>query len=410
MTWSGSSSTRWCCAPMCRGIRRSPGAGAGAGVLAGGARASGRAVRAAGRGPGPGPVTGPAPAVPGHAHRAEQRPAPRWTCPGCGCRAVPAGTAAARFDLDVAWARPVTEGRPAGLRGHADGGGGPVRRGDRADHGGAAGAGAGRGGGRPAARPWQVEVLDRGRAGAVVQGWNDTAGGCPAGVGAGAGRGAGGAVRRMRWRCAAGMQWVTYGELVERAGRLAGCCGRRGAGPERWSGCAWTAGAGDGRRRSWGRGWRGRRTCRWTRATRRERLAFMLADSRAAVVVTRGGACPPGCPASRWWTWTTRRWRRRRGARPAGAGAPARAAGVRDLHLGVDRDAEGGGGAARRGGEPGGGAGPGAGRGAGGGGAAVRVVQLRRLGAGRGGGAGRRRGAGGRGRGGAGGAGGGWRR
>jgi amino acid adenylation domain-containing protein len=46
----------------------------GAGVLAGRARSPGRAVRAAGGGAGPGAVAGPPPAVPGPAHRAEQRP------------------------------------------------------------------------------------------------------------------------------------------------------------------------------------------------------------------------------------------------------------------------------------------------------------------------------------------------
>ena len=50
MTWSGSSSTRWCCAPTCPATRRSRSAGPGAGVLAGRARAPGRAVRAAGGG------------------------------------------------------------------------------------------------------------------------------------------------------------------------------------------------------------------------------------------------------------------------------------------------------------------------------------------------------------------------
>ena len=31
MTWSGSSSTRWCCAPTCPGTRRSPSCWAGCG-------------------------------------------------------------------------------------------------------------------------------------------------------------------------------------------------------------------------------------------------------------------------------------------------------------------------------------------------------------------------------------------
>ena len=54
-TWSGSSSTRWCCAPTCPATRRSRAAGPGAGDRPGRVRAPGRAVRAAGRGAEPGP-------------------------------------------------------------------------------------------------------------------------------------------------------------------------------------------------------------------------------------------------------------------------------------------------------------------------------------------------------------------
>ena len=66
MTWSGSSSTRWCCAPTCPATRRSRELlGRVRESRPGRARAPGRAVRAAGGGAGPGPVAGPPPAVPG---------------------------------------------------------------------------------------------------------------------------------------------------------------------------------------------------------------------------------------------------------------------------------------------------------------------------------------------------------
>ena len=52
------------------------------------------------------------------------------------------------------------------------------------------------------------------------------------------------------------------------AGGAAGAvtCGRRVRGRRRWSACAWSA-AGDGHGDAGG-GWRGRRTCRWIRASR----------------------------------------------------------------------------------------------------------------------------------------------
>ena len=60
MTWSGSSSTPWCCAPTCPATRPSRAAGPGPGGRPGRLRPPGPAVRAAGGGAGPGPVDWPA--------------------------------------------------------------------------------------------------------------------------------------------------------------------------------------------------------------------------------------------------------------------------------------------------------------------------------------------------------------
>ena len=100
---------------------------------------------------GPGPVAGPPPAVPGHADRAEQRPGGCWSCPGVRASAVPAGTGGGPVRpgaCSLAEARDGPGG-PGGLRGAADGGGGPVRRGDRAGDRGPVRPGAGGGGRRP---------------------------------------------------------------------------------------------------------------------------------------------------------------------------------------------------------------------------------------------------------------------
>ena len=85
------------------------------------------------------------------------------------------------------------------------------------------------------------------------------------------------------------------------------------------------------------------------------RLGYMLAASQARLVVTRGGL-PQGWPprAPRWWTWRTRP--SPRGSRGCPPVRRCRCgwrgtAGVRDLHVGVDGDAEGGRGHARRAGE-----------------------------------------------------------
>ena len=83
-----------------------------------------------------------------------------------------------------------------------------------------------------------------------------------------------------------------------------------------------------------------------------DRLAFMLADSRAAVVAGTSAALED-VPARRVRMIETddpRTAAAVAGSAPVAAGpCPARAAGVRDLHVGVDRDPEGGGGHARAG-------------------------------------------------------------
>ena len=188
-------------------------AGAGAGVLAGRAGASGRAVRAAGGGAGAGPVAGPAPAVPGHAHRAEQRPGGAGACPGCGSPAVPAGTGAARFDLERdRWPRPATAraagaGCAAACMAAADLFDEATARAIAGRLGRVLARGGGRAGDPAAARCRCWIAAERAQ---VVEGWNDTAVAVPgvlvpelivaraaadAGCGGGGVRGCGGQLR-----------------------------------------------------------------------------------------------------------------------------------------------------------------------------------------------------------------------
>ena len=188
----------------------------------------------------------------------------------------------------------------------------------------------------------------------------DRGAGAAGGRGARAGRGGGGAVpgRGGGERPRSGQ--LTYAGLVERAGRLAAVlCRPRVRARRRWWGCACRAGS------------------------------DLVTAMRGGVVVRRGvPAARPGLPgrpagvhagrqrARRSWsppgtrTRAVRRgpggdrgWMTRRSGRPLRAAASAaaaavhrRAAGVRDLHLGVDRGAQGSAGRSRRRGEPGGGA------------------------------------------------------
>ena len=90
-----------------------------------------------------------------------------------------------------------------------------------------------------------------------------------------------------------------------------GSCGGRVRGRSRWWGCA-GAGSRSWSPRCWGCGRRGRRTCRWIRATRRRGSAFMLADSRAGLLVSTGGllarwpAGGAGAGAASWMTCRSR--------------------------------------------------------------------------------------------------------
>ena len=236
-TWSGSSSTPWCCAPTCPATRRSPSCSAGSGRPAWPRYAHQdvpfeRLVEELA----PAAVAGPPPAVPGDADRAEHRPGRRWTCPGCGRATVPAESPAAEVRPGRHRRRGVRRGRRArpGCGGVGECGGGPVRRGHGRGDRGAAGAGAGGGGRRPGgAASAEVDVLDAAerRPGAA---WSGTTrrSTVPAATVPELFAGAGGADRRMRWRwCAVGSS-VTYGELDARANRLARYLVGRGVGPE----------------------------------------------------------------------------------------------------------------------------------------------------------------------------------
>ena len=94
---------------------------------------------------------------------------------------------------------------------------------------------------------------------------------------------------RMRWRWCAGMRCCRTGGCGRGRGCWRGGWRRRGRGRSRWWGCCWSGGR-SWSRRSWRCGGRGRRTCRWIRVTPAGRVAFMLADSGAGLVVSRAGA------------------------------------------------------------------------------------------------------------------------
>ena len=190
----------------------------------------------------------------------------------------------------------------------------------------------------PAVRLRQVQVLDAAERAQVLDGWNDTAAAVPAGpvpelIAAQAAR------TPDAVAVAAGIWRVSYGELDGRADRLARVLAARGRARRRWWRCAWT-----------GRPelvaallavWKaGRRTCRWTRATRPSGSAFMLADARRGGWWSRPGGWRPGCRGLAVVALADPRPRRRSRraglrcrSRPARAGEP----GVRDLHVRVDR-------------------------------------------------------------------------
>ena len=290
--------------------------------------------------------------------------------PGITATPVPAGLAQARFDLDIAMSE-VTggDGRPGGLRGAVTAAADlfdedavqaiAVRLGRVL-----AAVAAG-----PQARLHQVAVLEPAERAQLLAGWNDTAAPVPAAtvpelIAARA------AVTPDAVAVVCGDVHVVMGSwMCGRGGwrgLLVGGC---------WSGVGGRAvpgtGSGDGHRDRGGMAGRG--------------------GVPAAGPGLPGG--PAGVPAGRQ-RGRGAGHRSRPGHRPGGgaadrAGWPAAgrgavagrggaggAGGVCDLHLGVDRDAEGRAGQPGGAGEPGGGAGTGAGGRAGGAGAAVRRVQL----------------------------------
>ena len=217
--------------------------------------------------------------------------------PGVRATAVRAGAGAARFDLDVILGEARDgQGLPGGLRGQliaaADLFDEPTARaiaGRLARVLAAVAAG-------PDARLREVQVLDRAERAQVVAGWNDTAAAVPDVtvpelIAARAAR------TPDAVAVACGDEWVSYGELWARAGRLAGYLRAAGAGPESVVGlclergadlvvavvAVWKAGAA---------------YLPLDPAYPADRLAFMLADSRAAVVAGTGLALG-GLPAGR---------------------------------------------------------------------------------------------------------------
>ena len=231
---------------------------------------------------------------------------------------------AARFDLSVNLGEARRQGEPDGLRGHL------LAAMDLFDEV-TAGVLAGRFGrvlavvaADPGVRLREVGILDAAERAQLVDGWNDTA--VVVAAGSVAGLVAGQALRVPdAVAVSGGGAWVSYGYLAERAGRLGGYLRSLGAGPERVVGLclergpemviailgAWLAGAA---------------YLPLDPGYPAGRLAFMLADSRAAVVVA-GGLEPGWCRGGLRWTWVMRGWRRRwrgrrwwRGGRVLGGG------------------------------------------------------------------------------------------
>ena len=208
--------------------------------------------------------------------------------PGLRAGGMPAGQPPARFDLDIAVGEARDgQGRPAGLRGVL------VAAADLFDEESAraitarfvrvlAAVAA-----DPGIRPRQVAVLTAGERAQLVAGWNDTAAAVPAAMVPGLFQ-AQAARTPDAVAVACGPVRVSYGELNARAARLAGLLVSRGAGPETVAGvclergaemvtailAAWLAGAA---------------YLPLDPGYPAGRLAFMLADSGAGLLVTRRG-------------------------------------------------------------------------------------------------------------------------
>ena len=142
---------------------------------------------------------------------------------------------------------------------------------------------------RPAVRLRQVKVLDEAERRQVVAGWNDTAGPVPGLIAAAAGR----VPDAVAVACGDGQ--LSYGELWARAGRLAGVLAAAGAGPETVVGLCLERGV-EMVTAMLGTWLAGAAYLPLDPGYPARRLGFMLADSRAAVVVARGGL-PAGLPA-----------------------------------------------------------------------------------------------------------------
>ena len=278
---------------------------------------------------------------------------------GVRASAVRAGGWSARFDLDVLLGEARAQGEPDGLRGYL------LAAADLFDEV-SAQVIADRFGrvlavvaGDPGVRLRQVGILDPAERAQLVTGWNNTAAVVAAGTVAGLFAAQAARTPDAVAVCC-GDVWVSYGELEARAGRLGRALAARGAGPEAVVGvvlersvelvvallAVLKAGAA---------------YLPVDPGYPAERVAFMLADARAGLVAgsgagAGGAARRGGC---RWWSWMTRRRAARGRRRMPGGSRPGRrrwrvrgrAAGVRDVHVGVDGGAEGGRGVAGGAGE-----------------------------------------------------------
>ncbi len=209
--------------------------------------------------------------------------------PGVRASAVPAGPAGARFDLDVGLAQARGEqGQPGGLRGQL------MAAADLFDEA-TAHAIADRFGRvltavatDPQARPGQIQVLDAAERAQLVTEWNDTAADVPPGSVA--------ELVAARAVCVpdaiavcGGDAWITYGQLLERAARLGGYLRAAGAGPETVVGLCLQRGA-EMVTAILGTWLAGAAYLPLDPDYPPERLAFMLADSGAALVAGTGQA------------------------------------------------------------------------------------------------------------------------
>ena len=137
-----------------------------------------------------------------------------------------------------------------------------------------------------------------------------------------------------------------YAELNARANRLAHHLRALGVGPDARVGSAWSA-----RWRWWWRCWqcsrRAARTCRSDPAYPAERLRYMLEDSGAAWLLSRRRRCASSCsPAARrsspcWTSTPTQRADAKLPTHIRRERTDAAAPGVRHLHLGLHRPAQG---------------------------------------------------------------------